>query len=169
MSVDVNVPDAAGLTIAQRAQAIIDKDLQPWADLMNVASKKAFQNAVDAYNQAGPNAGVPWPKGYMVWGVNKPLVLAVEAGEAAMDATLFTQTIVMVPAPKPTVPALVINTDPSVTGKPGLFEAQGDNPSIAVGTEHAQDGHDYIKAGPFGYEFASPYPDKGVYLWNQIS
>ena len=165
MSIDVNVPDAAGLTIAQRAQMIIDNVLKPWAANQTASNKLSFDNAVATAKATGN----PPPTSYVVWGVNAPLVLAIEAGEAKADATLFTQTSVTVPAPKPVVPALVINTDPSVTGKPGLFEAQGDNPSIAVGTEHAQDGHDYIKAGPFGYEFASPYPDKGVYLWTQIS
>ena len=100
-----------------------------------------------------------------MWGVNAALVLQIEAGLGGDSSKLFVETVINVPIPAKPVPSLIVNTSLVLPNYPGLYEADGDGPAIPVGTKHLQDGVTYIKVGPVGYEFASPYPDNGVYLW----
>ena len=166
MSVDVNVPDAAGLTIAQRAQAII-ASLQQWATNHNNDAVKAFN---DALKNAADNSFVPAP---MLWTVDGALVLALMSGEDAVIDDwnkVFVQTPYLPPPPpSPVAQIVVISSVPGVL--PGGFEAQsGDSPSVPDGKIVVQDGVAYVKFKvPGATTPFSPYPDKSIHEWKPLS
>lgn len=164
-TVDVDVADQAGLSIRQRAQEEIDNALTPWAKAQTTSN----YNSLKANQAIAQRDGLPVPITYVAWGVNAQLVLMIQAfGPSAGDASqLFILTAVTVPAPVTAVPSLEIVTD-LATEFPGLYEATGDSPAIAVGTQHAQDGKVYQKVGPVGTDPMSVYPDKGVYMWAPV-